>query len=210
VKRALWLLALLTASSVRADDAGLSGDVRRDAGATAPMHAGRAPPSPRTREPSVAEVVRMARRAARSLDSVRIRELARRARLAGLAPQLRLSAERGFDQDLTSSTSRTTDSTRAAIGDQLRFGATLTFDLDRLVFAAEEVRLLSVERWLATDMRKLLGEVVRLYFQRRRLLRELASARAPDEELVDSIRETEALLDALTGGEFAKALATKH
>lgn len=164
-------------------------------------------PPASSREPSVGEVVKMAMRAARSLDPERIRALARRARLAGLMPVLRVSGERGFDQDLQESTSVSSGTTREAIGDDLSFGATLTFELDRLVFAPEEVRLLSVERWLATDRRKLVGEVVRLYFQRRRLLREQKNARAPDPELADSIHEVEALLDALTAGEFAKALA---
>ena len=144
----------------------------------------------------------MAARAARSLDPARLQELARRARLAGLAPQLRFSAERGFDQDITASSSTASESTRAAIGDELRFGAALTFELDRLVFAPEEVRLLSVERWLAGDRRKLLAEVVRLYFQRRRLQREQSEAPTPDPELSDSIREVESLLDALTDGGF--------
>jgi hypothetical protein len=162
---------------------------------------------PTAREPSVSAVIRMAARAARSLDPDRLRELARRARLSGLAPELRFSVERGFDQDLTSSSSSASDTMRAAVGDELRFAATLTFDLDRLIFAPEEVRLLSVERWLASDRRKLVSEVVRLYFQRRRLLREQADARAPDDDLADSIREVEAVIDALTGGEFSAALA---
>jgi len=162
------------------------------------------------REPSVREVIAMAKRAARALDPERVHELARRARLAGLVPVLRFSAERGFDQDLTSSSTSASDSTKAAVGDQLSFGATLTFGLDRLVFAPEEVRLLSVERWLASDLRKLVSEVLRLYFQRKRLLREQATAAAPDPELADSIREAEALLDALTAGEFAAALVAKR
>src|SRR5690606_1197158 len=99
------------------------------------------------------------------------------------------------------------ETTRAAIGDDLSVGATLTFELDRLVFAPEEVRLLSVERWLASDRRKLLHDVVRLYFQRKRLLREQAAARVADPELVDSLREVEALLDALTAGAFSAALS---
>jgi hypothetical protein len=149
----------------------------------------------------------MARRAASSLDPARLRELARRARLAGLAPELRFSAERGFDQDLTATSSATSEPKRAT-GDDFSVAATLTFDLDRLVFAPEEVRLLSVERWLASDRRKLLGEVVRLYFQRRRLTRERLAARAPDAELDDAISEVEALLDAFTGGEFSAALGS--
>ncbi|HEY6876455.1 MAG TPA: hypothetical protein VI299_00470, partial [Polyangiales bacterium] len=57
------------------------------------------------------EVVQMALGAARGLSPERIRNLARRARLSGLAPQLRLSAERGLQQDLSSSTSAQVDKT---------------------------------------------------------------------------------------------------
>jgi hypothetical protein len=156
-------------------------------------------------EPAVSEVVQMALAAARGLSPERIANLARRARLTGLAPQLRLSAERGLQQDLSSTTGSRSDRTNAAIGDDFSFGATLTFELDRLVFAPDEVRLLSVERWLAGDQRKLVAEVVKLYFQRRRLLRERALTSAPDSELDDSLAELDALLDGLTAGAFGAA-----
>jgi len=177
-------------------------------GAADPATAQRAPspPSRSVGEPSAREVVRMALKAARGLGPERIRELARRARLTGLVPQLKLSAERGLQQDLTSSTSAASDRTNAAVGDDLSLGATLTFDFDRLLFAPEEVRLLSVERWLIADQRKLVGDVVRLYFQRRRLLRERASAAVDDPELGDSIAEVEALLDGFTAGAFGEAM----
>jgi hypothetical protein len=149
----------------------------------------------------------MALTAARGLGPQRVRALARRARLAALLPQLRLRADRGLQQDLSLSSTAASDRTNTSLGDDLSFGAALTFDLDRLVFAPEEVRLLSVERWLVADQRKIVAEVVRLYFQRRRLLREQASARAPDPELSEAIRELEALLDAFTAGGFGEALA---
>lgn len=159
------------------------------------------------RDVPVRQVVQMALRAARGLGPARVRELARRARLAGLVPQLRLSAERGLEQDLSSSSTTAVDRRNTAVGDALSLGATLTFDLDRLVFAPEEVRLLSIERWLEADLRKLAAEVVRLYYQRRRLMREQASAPVPDPELTDAIAEIEATLDALTEGGFTRALA---
>jgi hypothetical protein len=154
-------------------------------------------------------VIHMALDAARSLGPERLRELSRRARLAGLMPQLKLSADRGLKQDLSSSTTAASDRINAAVGDDLSLGATLTFELDRLVFAPEEVRLLSVERWLAADRRKLINDVVRLYFQRRRLLHEQANAGVRDEELADSIAEVEALLDGFTDGKFGEALAKR-
>lgn len=149
------------------------------------------------------DVVRMALGAARGLSPERIRNLARRARASGLAPLLRLSAERGLQQDLSSSTSAQAAKSDTKIGDDLSLSASLTFQLDRLVFAPDEVRLLSVERWLAGDQRKLVAEVVKLYFQRRRLLRERALSAAPDGELDDSIAELEALLDSVTAGAFS-------
>lgn len=155
------------------------------------------------RELSVGEVVERARRAARTLGPAQVRELARRARLRGLVPQLRLSADRGLRQNLSSTTTVQTREIEA-VGDDLSFSASLTFDFDRLVFADEEVRLLSIARWLEGDLRKLLAEVVRLYFQRRRLVREQQSANAPDPELADAIRETTALLDAYTDGAFSR------
>ena len=166
-------------------------------------------PAPAPREPSVAEVVRMARAAARDLGPARVRELARRARLRGLVPQLRVSTQRGLQQDRSSSSSSASDRTNAAVADDLDMGATLSFDLGRLVFAPDEVRLLSIERWLASDLRKLVTEVVRLYFARARLLREQADAPVADPELTEAIREHEALLDAFTDGGFSRARDAK-
>jgi hypothetical protein len=167
----------------------------------------RVPSSKPRADPKVTEVVRMALHAAQQLGPERTRELARRARLAGLVPTLKVGAQRGLQQDLSASSGGTTERTNASLGDDLSLEATLTFDLPRLVFASEEVRLLSVDRWLAQDRRKLVEEVVRLYFQRLRLLQERARAPAPDAELETSLAETDALLDALTAGAFTEALA---
>lgn len=171
---------------------------------TTTLAAQSAPASARN-EPSISQLVAMVKRASQHIDPARIRALVRRARLAGLAPTLKLSAERGLKQDLSSSTTAS-DAERlaAAIGDNLKLEASLTFDLARLVFAPEEVRLLSVERWLSGDLRKLVDEAVRLYFQRRKLIVE--RQQAPDAELELNIEEHDALLDAMTGGAFTKAL----
>jgi hypothetical protein len=168
-----------------------------------PVHAQGKRPS----EPSVAQVVRMAQKAAQQSSPERTQALVRRARLAGLVPTLKLGAERGLQQDLSASSAGDTERTNASLGDDLSVDASLTFELPRLVFAPEEVRLLSVDRWLVQDRKKLLEEVVRLYFQRRRLLAERARAPAPDPELDLAIDETQALLDAFTDGAFTRALA---
>ena len=158
-------------------------------------------------EPSVREVLGMARRASGRLGPERTRELSRRARLSGLVPTLRLASRRGSKQDTTLSSTLSSDRTNASAGDDLTLEAGLTFELPRLVFASEEVRLLSVERWLVNDLRRFLEEVTHLYFQRQQLLRERAASAAPDAQLDVQIAELEALLDAFTDGAFADALA---
>lgn len=149
----------------------------------------------------------MAEKAAQQSSPERTRALVRRARLAGLVPTIKLGAERGLKQDLSASSGGDTERTNASLGDDLSVDASLTFELPRLVFAPEEVRLLSVDRWLLQDRKKLFDEVVRLYFQRRRLVAERARAPAPDPELDLAIAEAQALLDAFTDGAFTRALA---
>jgi hypothetical protein len=155
---------------------------------------------------SVRSVVRMALAAARTLTAERAEELGRRARLAGLVPQLKLLARRGLQQDLTATTTVDDDRTNASQGDDLSFEASLTFQLDRLVFAPEQVRLLAVGRALDLDRRKLIEDVVHLFFRRVRLVNQLAE-QPNDAELRASVAEVEALLDAYTDGRFGEALA---
>lgn len=180
------------------------------AAAQAPAPAGTKPPartSTRPSGPSVRELVHMVLRAARHIDADRVQALVRRARLSGLLPTLRASSRRGLRQDLSSSSSSEVERLAAAVADDLSFEAALSFELSRLLFAPEEVRLLSVERWLAGDQRRLIEEAIRLYFQRRKLVLERERALAPDAELEIAIAELEALLDALTDGAFTKQLA---
>ncbi len=156
---------------------------------------------------TVRDVVRMAIKAARHSGPGRAEQLARRARLAGLVPQLKLGARRGLQQDQSSTSTLSDDRVNASLGDDLTVEAGLTFQLDRLVFAPEEVRLLAVERWLAADRRKLVEDVVRLFFRRERLVQERDSAAADDTALDADIAELEALLDAYTENQFTAALA---
>ena len=156
---------------------------------------------------SVQAVVRMALKAARHTAPGRADELGRRARLAGLVPQLKLGARRGLQQDLSSTSTLSDDRTNASLGDDLTLEAGLTFQLDRLVFAPEQVRLLAVERWLASDRRKLIEDVVHLFFRRARLVHERDSAARHDPALDADIAELEALLDAYTDNAFSAALA---
>lgn len=156
---------------------------------------------------TVRAVVQMALKVARHTAPGRAEELGKRARLAGLVPQLRLGARRGLQQDQSLTSTLSDDRTNASLGDDLTLEAGLTFQLDRLVFAPEQVRLLAVERWLASDRRKLVEDVVRLFFRRARLLEERRTAPIADPALDADIAELEALLDAYTDGAFSEALA---
>jgi hypothetical protein len=144
--------------------------------------------------------------AERHLQPSRARELARSARLSGLLPRLRLGARRGLQHDLSATSTLESDRTRAALGDDLTLEASLTFDLDRLVFAPEQVRLLAVERLLEADRRKLIEDVVELCFRRKRLWLEQRALERPDPEIAAEIAAVEALLDTYTGGGFGEAV----
>jgi hypothetical protein len=177
--------------------------------ATYPPSPAYAPPAPPVRPPgpSAREVVQMALKAAHLVDPERVAQLVRRARLSGLSPTLRLGADRGLRQDLSSQSSTEVEKQASQVADDFRFDALLTFDLSRLVFAPEEVRLMSVQRWLAGDQRKLAEDAVQLYFRRRKLIDQERSAPPSDRALIAlAIEEAEALLDALTHGEYAAAL----
>ena len=158
-------------------------------------------------ELTVRAVVKMALKTARHTAPGRADELGKRARLAGLVPQLKLGARRGLQQDLSSTSTLSDDRTNASLGDDLTLEAGLTFQLDRLVFAPEQVRLLAVERWLAADRRKLIEDVVHLFFRRERLVQERDGSVTSDAAIDSDIAEIEALLDAYTEGEFSAALA---
>jgi hypothetical protein len=150
----------------------------------------------------------MVLKAGHLVDPERVAALMRRARLAGLMPTLKLGAERALQQDLASTSSTDIERQAAAIGDDLSFDASLSFDLSRLVFAPEEVRLVSVQRWLYGDQRKLAQDALQLYFRRRKLLlQERAASAAEQLELALAIEEVEAVLDAMTDGAYARALA---
>src|SRR5437868_3517079 len=84
-----------------------------------PLHVAGQAPEGRLREPSVSEVVRLAKQAAQLTSPERTRALARRDRLAGLVPTLKLGAERGLKQDLSASSDADSERTNQSLGDDL-------------------------------------------------------------------------------------------
>jgi hypothetical protein len=155
-------------------------------------------------EPQVAEVVKAALRAEQR-DPARFAEMASRARLRGLVPHLDLGARRGQGVDLRWTTADQLDTHNTTADDLLLF-ATLRFDLDRLLFASEEVTIAREARFERQAQHELVRQVVHLYYLRRRLLleRDLRGEQRLGQQL--RIAEVEAMLEAFTDGAFGRMI----
>lgn len=85
-----------------------------------------------------------------------------------------------------------------------------TWDLDKLVMSSERIRVLNEAQDIVKLRDRVLTEVTRLYFERRRLQVDLLLEPRSDlhSRATDQLRlmELTANLDALTGGTFSKAL----
>jgi len=155
-------------------------------------------------EPKVDELVTAALRAQRH-DPDHWDTMVSRARLRGLLPHLDLGARRGQGIDLRWTPAEDLTAHRTTADDVTLF-ATLRFDLDRLLFAPEEVSVQREARFARHAQHELVRAVVRVYFLRKRLLleRDLLGGSSIAQQL--RIEEAEALLDAFTGGAFRRML----
>lgn len=154
-------------------------------------------------EPSVQRVLQAAL-ATRSRDPSRARDAIERARLRGLLPTARAGIRRGQAIDLRDLTGA--DGANVSTDDDLMLEASLVFQLDRLVFAPEEVGLLRELRALEAEQLELVRAVVALYFERRRLQLERDLLHQRDVVRAMRILETEALLDVFTAGGFTRMM----
>lgn len=141
----------------------------------------------------------------------RLSAMASRARTSAILPELRLTGGRSSDVSLRLSPT-TTDPYRytQSGGNDLYAEATLTWKLDRLVFADAE---LAVERILdgrdALEM-KLIAEVLRqLFAWERAQLRQSDATLEPEQRELAAMEELEAelTLDVLTGGWFSRKVS---
>jgi hypothetical protein len=158
------------------------------------------------REPKVEEVVAATLRAERH-NPRHFAELASRSRLRGLIPHLDLGARRGQGIDLRWTLADDLADHRTTADDVMLF-ATLRFDLDRLLFAGEEVSIAREARFTREASRELIRQVVHVYFLRRRLQleRDLQDGGSIAAQL--RIDEAEAILNAFTDGAFRRMLST--
>jgi hypothetical protein len=131
--------------------------------------------------------------------------MAARARAAGWVPRVSVRARRGQAVDLASS-SGGSDLARLSTDDDLTLEASLTFELDRVVFRRQETAIAREARAGRRELQERLREVVALYFERRRLQLERDLLGRRDAEHTLRIAELEAVLDIFTNGEFTRMI----
>lgn len=162
-------------------------------------------------EPPLAEVHAAALRHA-GLDRDPASGWARRARLAGLLPVLTVSLSRDLAQDADlSRESSGKESLDIGTNRDLGVDARAVWRLDRLLYDDAELRALQATQRQRQERLELLLRVTSIYYQRRKL--QLAQGRDPNEaSRVDRLLAIEELtdqLDALTGGDFRRALEAR-
>ncbi|HUH02201.1 MAG TPA: hypothetical protein VML75_09400 [Kofleriaceae bacterium] len=161
------------------------------------------------REPSVDQVRAAALRYA-GMDADRWKGWARRARLAGLLPDVTVRATRhtNTDRDL-SRQSTGVERLNTGIDLDRAVEARATWHLDRLVFDPAEIRAVDTGQRHHRYRLTLAAQVTTIYYRRRRLqLRLLWRPPADPAERAErhlEIRELTDQLDGLTGGYFSRA-----
>lgn len=113
----------------------------------------------------------------------------------------------------TSADDGTPVQTDADVGQARTFVVRASWDLDKLVMSSEQIRVLNEAQDVVRLRERVLGEVTRLYFERRRLQVDvlLAPKRDLHGQMRDELRlaELAAALDAYTGGRFSEALVQR-
>jgi hypothetical protein len=159
--------------------------------------------------------VQAALRAARYPEAGRrLDGLSSRARSSALLPELRLRGARTTDESLRLAPT-TNDPYRytQAGGASLTFEARLTWKLDRLVFASEEIQIERLRGQRGAAARTLVREVLKLLIAWQRAeIRTNDPAASPEERLearLDALT-AETLLDVLTDGWFTWKIGRGH
>jgi hypothetical protein len=157
-------------------------------------------------DPPIAEV----QRAAADHDGVdpdRLRTWVARPRAAHWLPRVTLDASRTERDTRVIGVTGTVESDYLRVTPSTQFGVRLSWDLDQLVFSRDEPAAAWTASRLIDRREERVRRATRLYFQRRRLLVQLAleppreaAQRAERENQVD---ELTAELDELTGGLFS-------
>jgi hypothetical protein len=162
----------------------------------------RLPPAPSLRATQDAAL----RRA--GVDAAAAARWLRRARVAAALPTMSVQVDQRMDRGwVLDREVGQADALRNDAGNQAVVRAKATWELDRLIFAPDELRAARAAIDLADLRERVLVQVTALYFERQRLLveRELAPPADFDTALAAALRlrEVEGLLTGLTGLDFA-------
>lgn len=143
----------------------------------------------------------------------RARGFIRRARIAGWLPELHFRVFRRFarTEGLTLDDTAATIPLDVSAVDDVRYEWRATWDLSRMVFNPDELHAHAEALRMSDVRRDIQSLVVRLYFERRRLLtgariddqKPDADGQTNDERRQLRVLEVEAQLDAMTGGAFS-------
>jgi hypothetical protein len=158
--------------------------------------------------------VRAALRASGDGESrARLDSIASRARSSAALPELRLGAMHSTDQSLRLSPTQADPYRYTQSGGvDLAFEARLTWKLDRLVFADQELGVERIRSERATARARLAQQVLRALFEWQRAeLKQRDPELTPEEQAEAAVSALEALvtLDVLTGGWFSQHVAPR-
>ena len=157
-------------------------------------------------DPPIAEIQRAAARHD-GVDPERLRAWIARPRSAHWLPRVTLDASRTERDTRVVGVTGTVESDYLRVNPSTQFGVRLSWDLDQIVFSRDEPAAAWTASRLIDRREERVRRATRLFFQRRRLLVQLAldppgspAQRAERENQVDEIT---AELDELTGGLFS-------
>jgi hypothetical protein len=157
-------------------------------------------------DPPIAEVQQAAARHD-GVDPERLRAWVARPRSAHWLPRITLDASRTERDTRVVGVTGTVESDYLRLNPTTQFGIRASWDLDQLVFSRDEPAAAWTASRLIDRREERVRRATRLYFQRRRLLVQLAlePPREPAQraERENQIDEVTAELDELTGGLFS-------
>jgi hypothetical protein len=158
-----------------------------------------------TQAPTVEEVQRAALRQAR-LQPGRLEALLRRVRWAALLPRVEAQVGRGRSRDEgLNRVFEQPDKIRWSADNKVELRVSLRWELSRLLYDAEELRLLRDTWHQGEQRRELLLAVTRLYYEWVLLRAQLLLTNHDNLEHWSRIAELQGYLDGLTGGLFGEA-----
>jgi hypothetical protein len=160
-------------------------------------------------EPSVDQLCAAAEKEAH-VHPERARSWMRRVRVAPWLPQVSVRWDRGIQYDESYDDGPSGSSSSVDTDDDTGWRTQVSWDLSRIVFEPNELGVSREGSNLVELRGQILREIVRLYFERRRLqIDALLAPESPDDRALVRelrIREIESMLDVMTGGLMTRSL----